>query len=51
MEVNRWWFRPALCALSLNVRLSVGVQPLAEGNSQGHDQGFLAIPFIEELKM
>ena len=43
----------ALSALYLlmDVSLSVALQPLAEGNSQGHDQGFLAIPFIEELRM
>lgn len=35
----------------MDVSLSAGLQPLAEGNSQGHDQGFLAIPFVEELRM
>lgn len=30
---------------------SDSVVPLQFGNSRGHDQGFLAIPFIEELKM
>ena len=35
----------------MDVSLSEGLQPLAKGNSQGHDQGFLAIPFVEELRM
>lgn len=39
------------CALLMDVSLSEGLRPLAKGNSQGHDQGFLAIPFVEELRM
>jgi hypothetical protein len=40
-----------VCALIMDVSRSAGLQPLAKSNSQGHDQGFLAIPFIEELRM
>ena len=35
----------------MDVLLSEGLRPLAKGNSQGHDQGFLAIPFVEELRV
>lgn len=37
--------------LAYGRRWSDSVVPLQFGNSRGHDQGFLAIPFIEELKI
>lgn len=30
---------------------SDGLVPLSNGNSQGHDQGFLSFPFVAELAM
>ncbi|KAG6919912.1 hypothetical protein DXG01_013261 [Tephrocybe rancida] len=35
--------------LSLGRAASTGLVPLEAGNGQGHDQGFLSFPFVEEL--
>jgi hypothetical protein len=50
MEVN-WRQFYLVYTLLMKVCLSKGLQLLAKGNNQGHDQGFLAIPYFEELRM
>ncbi|QRV94836.1 glycoside hydrolase family 88 protein [Ceratobasidium sp. AG-Ba] len=37
--------------LTLGRHWSDSLVPLQSGNGQGHDQGFLSIPFLEELKV
>ncbi|KAG5647186.1 hypothetical protein DXG03_001145 [Asterophora parasitica] len=37
--------------LSVGRSASTGLIPLQAGNGQGHDQGFLAFPFVEELAL